>query len=73
MITYASYNENSSRLYPLELERCHEDFVSEMLEVCGLQNEVSISDLQRMGWRGKVLEPAPIVQLYTEQGDLFTG
>ena len=73
MITYAPLDDYSSKLYSLELDECHEDLVPEMLEVYGLQNEVNISDLRKMGWRGRVLEPAPVVQLYTEQGDLFAG
>ena len=67
MITYAPIDDHSSKLYSLKLDECHEDLVPEMLEVYGLQNEVSISELRKMGWRGKVLEPATVVQLYTEQ------
>ena len=72
MIAYISLNENNSKTYSFELEKCTENQVPALLEKYELQDEVSISDLRKMGWRGKVQRSATIIQLGAEQGDLFT-
>ena len=72
LIAYISLNENNSKTYSFELEKCSENQVLALLEKYELQDEVSISDLRKMGWRGKVQQSATIIQLGAEQGDLFT-
>ena len=69
IITYISLNEHSSKKYSFELEKCSENHVPDLLERFELQDEVSISDLRKMGWRGR--HRAQVVQLGAEQGDLF--
>ena len=72
IITYTILDEYSSKTFSFELEECSEDNVPDMLERFELEDEVSISDLRKMGWRGKVQQSATIVRLSAEQGDLFT-
>ena len=72
LIAYISLNENNSKTYSFELEKCSENQVLALLEKYELQDEVSISDLRKMGWRGKVQQSATIIQLGAEQRDLFT-
>ena len=69
IITYTTLDEYSSKTYSFELEECSENHVSDMLERFELEGEVSISDLRKMGWRGR--HRAQIVQLSAKQGDLF--
>ena len=71
MIAYIALNGHSSKTYSFELETCSENQVPDLLEKYELQDGVSISDLRKMGWRGKVQQSATIVQLGAEQGDLF--
>ena len=54
LITYAPYDESSSRSYSIELECCDEDSVLEMLEKHDVRNDVTIADLFAMGWRGSL-------------------
>ena len=71
IIAYIAPDEYSSRTISFELEACSEDNVPDMLQRFELEDEVNISDLRKMGWRGKAPQSATIVQLTAEQGDLF--
>ena len=63
MITYGKYDESDSREYSIELEACLEDDVPDMLDMFDVGDDLSFADLEKMGWRGKVLQSATIIKL----------
>lgn len=63
MITYGRYDEYDKRDYSIELEECLEDDVPDMLDMFEVGHGVGFTDLERMGWRGKLLHPAKVFNL----------
>ena len=63
MITYGKYDESDSKEYSIELEECLEDDVPDMLDMFDVGDDLSFADLEKMGWRGKVLKSAKIIEL----------
>ena len=63
MITYGKYDESDSREYSIELEECLEDDVPHMLDMFDVGDDLSFADLEKMGWKGKVLHSATIIKL----------
>ena len=63
IITYAKYDESDRRTYSIELEECEEEAVPEMLNMFDLEEEVSISELRKMGWQGKLARRGEIKSL----------
>ena len=64
MITYGKYDESDRRTYPIELEECYENDVPDMLDMFEVGGEVNFSDLEEMGWRGKVTNSALVKSLF---------
>ena len=64
MITYGKYDESDRRTYSLELEECHENDVPDMLDMFDVGHEVSFAELEAMGWRGDVNDPAPVKSIF---------
>lgn len=54
MITYASYSEDYSKRYSIELESCLENDVPDMIESIHLEEDVTFEELRMMGWNGEV-------------------
>ena len=61
MITYGKYDESDSREYSIELEECLEGDVPDILDMFDVGNDLSFADLEKMAWRGKVLQSATII------------
>jgi hypothetical protein len=58
MITYGKYDESDRRTYSIELEECHENDVPDMLDMFDVGQETNFAELEAMGWRGNVSDPA---------------
>jgi hypothetical protein len=64
MITYGKYDEADCRKYSLELEKCLENDVPDMLDMFNVGDEVTFSELEDMGWRGQVMYAPPIKSIF---------
>ena len=64
MITYGKYDESDRRTYSIELEECHENDVPDMLDMFDVGNEVNFAELEAMGWRGEVNNPAIVKSIF---------
>ena len=63
MITYAKYDESDRRTYSIELMKCEEKAVPEMINMFDVGEEISIRELKEMGWHGELARPAEIKSL----------
>ena len=63
MITYGKYDDDNCRTYSIELEECEENDVPDMLTRFDMDEEVTFAELEDMGWRGKIMYSAEIIQL----------
>ena len=61
MITYEKYDESERRPSSMELEKCEENNVPEMLEMFDMEYEVTLDGLRDMGWNGEVTQSANIL------------
>ena len=64
IITYSKYSEWDAHTYSIELAECQDECLLEMLETFELRDEVTVSDLNKMGWRGHGDNQAEITTLF---------
>ena len=69
IITYCKYNENDTRTYSFELEECEENDVLDMINGYEILDEISVEDLQQMGWVGNASSKASLISIYHESYD----
>ena len=69
IITYCKYDESDTRTYSFELEECEENDVLDMINGYEILDEISIEDLQQMGWVGNTSSKASLVSIYHESYD----
>ena len=62
MITYAKFEDYNTRVYSIELEKCEEDDVPNMLDDFDMGEMVTYKDLRKMGWNGKIENSANIIK-----------
>ena len=62
MITYAKFEDYNTREYSIELEKCEEDDVPNMLDDFDMGEMVTYKDLRKMGWNGKIENSANILK-----------
>ena len=70
IITYGKYSEWDAQKYSIELAECRDECLLEMLEKFEIRDEVTIADLNKMGWRGLGDEEAEVIAL-SRNGDLY--
>ncbi len=63
LITYGKYDENDHKEYSIELDRCLENDLPNLLEEFDVGNEVTFQELRDMGWTGQVGYSAKIFDL----------
>ena len=61
LITYGKYDEFDKRNYSLELDKCDEDDVPDMLCQYYIGNHITFNDLKKFGWNGNVYNEAKII------------
>ena len=61
LITYGKYDEFDKRNYSLELDKCDEDNVPDMLCQYYIGNHITFNDLKKFGWNGNVYNEAKII------------
>ena len=62
MITYAKFEDYNTREYSIELEKCEEDDVPNMLDDFDMGEMVTYKDLRKMGWNGEIENSANILK-----------
>ena len=62
MITYAKFEDYNTREYSIELEKCEEDDVPNMLDDFDMGEMITYKDLRKMGWNGKIENSANIIK-----------
>ena len=61
LITYDKYDEYDKHKYSIELDRCDEDDVPDMLCQFYIGEHITFNDLRKFGWKGKVYQNAEII------------
>ncbi len=61
LITYDKHDEYDKRKYSIELDRCDEDDVPDMLRQFYIGEHITFSDLRKFGWKGKVDQNAEVI------------
>ena len=61
IITYEKYDEYDAREHSIELDECDENDIYKMLSEWNLANDVSLDELKRMGWNGRISCNAEII------------
>jgi hypothetical protein len=61
LITYDKHDEYDKRKYSVELDRCDEDDVPDMLRQFYIGEHITFSDLRKFGWKGKVNQNAEVI------------
>ena len=69
IITYGNYSEWDAQKYSIELAECRDQYLSEMLENFEIRDEVTVAELNKMGWRGLGDKKAEIIAL-SRNGEL---
>ena len=60
-ITYDKYDIDDSRRYSIELDKCVEDDVPDMLCQYFIGEHINFNDLRKFGWNGNVINNAKII------------
>ena len=54
LITYGKYDENDCKEYSIELERCEEYGLPDLLDEYDVGDQVTFDELRDMGWKGVI-------------------
>ena len=63
LITYGKYDENDHKEYSIELDRCVENDLPNLLDEFEVAEEVTFEELREMGWRGYTDYSAKIIDI----------
>ena len=64
LIRYGKYNENDYKEYSIELDKCQENDLPDLLDEFDVGNQVTFHELRDMGWNGNIEYEAKIVYLF---------
>ena len=70
LITYGKYDENDYKEYSIELERCEENDLPDLLDEFDVGNQVTFDELREMGWRGVIENEAKVESLFKTENDI---
>ena len=70
LITYGKYDENDYKEYSIELERCEENDLPDLLDEFDVGNQVTFDELREMGWRGIIEHEAKVESLFKTENDI---
>ena len=54
LITYGKYDENDCKEYSIELDRCEEYGLPDLLDEYDVGDQVTFDELRDMGWKGVI-------------------
>ena len=64
LIRYGKYDENDCKEYSIELERCEEYGLPDLLDEYDVGDQDTFDELREMGWNGIIYYQAKIVDLF---------
>jgi len=69
LIRYGKYDENDYKDYSIELDKCQENDLPDMLDEFDIGNQVNFDELRDMGWKGVVYYEAKVENLFNNKND----
>ena len=63
LIRYGKYDENDYKEYSIELDRCEEYGLPDLLDEYDVGDQVTFDELRDMGWRGKIDYEAKLISI----------
>jgi len=69
LIRYGKYDENDYKDYSIELDKCQENDLPDMLDEFDIGNQVNFDELRDMGWKGVVYYEAKVENLFKNKND----
>ena len=69
LIRYGKYDENDYKEYSIELDKCQENDLPDMLDEFDIGNQVNFDELRDMGWKGVVYYEAKVENLFKNKND----
>ena len=63
LIRYGKYDENDFKEYSIELDRCEEYGLPDLLDEYDVGDQVTFDELRDMGWRGKIDYEAKLISI----------
>ena len=69
LIRYGKYDENDYKEYSIELDKCQENDLPDMLDEFDIGNQVNFDELRDMGWKGVVDYEAKVENLFKNKND----
>ena len=69
LIRYGKYDENDYKDYSIELDKCQENDLPDMLDEFDIGNQVNFDELRDMGWKGVVDYEAKVENLFKNKND----
>ena len=69
LIRYGKYDENDYKDYSIELDKCQENDLPDMLDEFNIGNQVNFDELRDMGWKGVIDYEAKVENLFKNKND----
>ena len=69
LIRYGKYDDNDYKEYSIELDKCQENDLPDMLDEFDIGNQVNFDELRDMGWKGVVDYEAKVENLFKNKND----
>ena len=69
LIRYGKYDENDYKEFSIELDKCQENDLPDMLDEFDIGNQVNFDELRDMGWKGVVDYEAKVENLFKNKND----
>ena len=69
LIRYGKYDDNDYKEYSIELDKCQENDLPDMLDEFDIGNQVNFDELRDMGWKGVVYYEAKVENLFKNKND----
>ena len=69
LIRYGKYDENDYKDYSIELDKCQENDLPDMLDEFDIGNQVNFDELRDMGWKGVIDYEAKVENLFNNKND----
>ena len=69
LIRYGKYDENDYKDYSIELDKCQENDLPDMLDEFDIGNQVNFDELRDMGWKGVIDYEAKVENLFKNKND----
>ena len=69
LIRYGKYDENDYKEFSIELDKCQENDLPDMLDEFDIGNQVNFDELRDMGWKGVIDYEAKVENLFKNKND----